>query len=145
MDDEPSSAGQFCNFCFASVRVASGLITQIAEQKADGKLPVLRGADAWPPLAQKYLQHLHQEAAKPREPQRHWLARWAGPLSCGVILLVFGFVAQTYLGHRSAMADSSATPPADRSVVPPLILETSPTPAPLLGHDDDKLPTNEHQ
>ncbi len=142
IEEEFTQAERCCNFCFAPIRVASGLITQIAAQHSEVDKEKLRGAEAWPPVARKFLQHLHHEVAKSTRNQRHWLARWAGPLSCAAILMVFGFVAQTYLGHRSAMAESSASAPAEASVVvPPLILEHDDT----TKLNESPINTNEHK
>ena len=148
LDDERTATGQHCNYCFAPVRVASGLLEQIAAERVIGARYDLRGAACWPPAAQKYLEALRRQALRPKPPRRTGRARWMGPLACAAILLVFAMVAQIHLGHRSAYAQANmenAPLENDAAVsTPPLIPEAPRVPIPARGvetgesfnHDD---------
>jgi hypothetical protein len=140
---------QRCPCCDTPVRVASGLLTQIASERVMQDKYDLAGAHVWPPEAQVYLEGLRREAFKPKPAAGDVLARWAGPLLCLGFLLAFGIVAQLYLGRPTAYAANSNQPFESQSVIAPALIPENPAVPHDAGLDPrpsaPRLPGDGHQ
>ena len=70
LNEDRELAGQCCDYCSQPVRVAGGLLAEIAAERVTEQKYDLRGDTPWPPDAQCYLAELRREGLRPKPPRR---------------------------------------------------------------------------